>query len=120
MVAIPNSERLYPEEVEEWELDEELQEIEKLLNEAEQETEEVAEEIISELEEAEVTLSYKLADTCVTCNFRKYRLGRRVYCSEDEVLYPERLVCSRFTITENKRVYSHNNRLFLLAGFGEH
>ena len=108
MVAtIPD--RLYPEELEEIALDEELQEIERLLTEAETESNDAVEEIISELEEAEVV--YIIVGSCLNCRDRKYRLGRKVYCSLDEALISERIVCSRWNMTENKRILTHQEKL---------
>jgi len=111
MVALPNNERIYPDELE---MDEELQNIDRLLIEAETEANEAVEEIISELEEVEDTTYetiYIIVGSCLNCRGRKYRLGRKVYCSQDERLTSERIVCSRWLLTDNKRILTHQERL---------
>jgi hypothetical protein len=48
--------------------------------------------------------TFKFAECCLTCENRSGRIGKNVICAMDNKWYSERLVCSEYQRTTNKRI----------------
>ncbi len=86
----------------------ELEEVNGLLDAVEEEIQEIIE--VEELQSVQDVV-YVISNNCLNCNLRKYRLGRKVYCSVDECLRSERIFCTRWIETTNNRILSHQKKL---------